>query len=217
MAKRKLYTATDDNLEAHALEPTFRWLIATALDGGEMTYGEVKRKLEDESGFSEIFPTRIGFVAGSLMYKIQDAVPDAPLINVLVVNQVDRQPSEGAGEFMARRFNKQRLEMKDAKTRYPTLWQDTFERAAAEVYEYSADEWAKLFKKVFGTTLARESIDKLRDDRKRGAEKDGLLTGRKYGVGGEGEFHRELRLWIKDNPQAVRKSVTAHVVGWACP
>lgn len=206
MSKSKPYAATNENLLAHALEPTLRWLIAVALDGSEITYGDVKTKLEDGAGFSTIFETRIGFVAGSLMHKIQDRIPNAPLINVLVVNQADRQPSKGAGEFMAERFGEPRLAEEDAKEKYPRLWEKTFNRAAAEVYEYTAKEWAKLYQEVFSAPLPLEQINKQRDKRKRGTEKDGIRIGRNHGAGGEGKFHRELRLWIKDNPEAVRKS-----------
>ena len=45
-----------------------------------------------------------------------------------------------------------------------------------------------------------------RGERNRGNEKDGIPTGRKYGPGGEGEYHRSLRLWIIENPEAVNKS-----------
>ncbi len=83
------YAATNENLTEYALKPAMKWLIATALDGSKMTYGELKKRLENEASFSTIFATRIGFVAGSLMSKIQETDPHAPLINVLVVNQQD--------------------------------------------------------------------------------------------------------------------------------
>lgn len=203
MAEQILYAATNENLLEHALAPTLRWLIAVALDGSEMTYGDVKGKLEDEAGFSTVFATRIGFVAGSLMDKIQTRVPDAPLINVLVVNQTDRQPSKGAGSFMARRFKEPRLGEEGAKENHPQLWEDSFKRAAAEIYEYGPEKWSKLYKTVFGAPLTVEQIDQQREERKRGTEEDGIQVGRNYGPGGEGEFHRALRLWIKENPQAV--------------
>jgi hypothetical protein len=60
MSNRKPHVATNENLNDFALEPAFRWLIAAALDGANMTYGEVKYKLENEAGFSTIFTTRIG-------------------------------------------------------------------------------------------------------------------------------------------------------------
>lgn len=203
MAKRKPYAATNDNLITRGLAPTMRFLIAVALDGSTMTYGELGEKLEDEAGFSTIFRTRLGFVVGSLMGKIQKVEPTAPLINVLAVNQKDRQPSKGAGSFMAKRFKEKRLGRDDAKKRFPTLWQHSFERAAGEVYKVSADEWADLYRKVFDAPLDENTIENERKDRKRGTEKDGIPTGRNYGGSGEGPYHKALRLWIKDNPGVV--------------
>jgi hypothetical protein len=64
MTKRPArYAPTNENLIEHALEPTMRWLIASALDGTTMTYGEVKQPLESEASFSTVFATRIGHVA----------------------------------------------------------------------------------------------------------------------------------------------------------
>jgi hypothetical protein len=140
------------------------------------------------------------------MEKIQERAPDAPLINVLVVNQADQSPSKGAGGFMANRFHDQRLAEKDAKQKHPELWEESFRRAAAEVYAYGAKKWSALYKKVFGAELGLKQIGQAREDRKRGREEDGVTTGRKYGAGGEGECHRALRLWIKDNPQEVHMS-----------
>lgn len=209
MVKRKPYAATNDNLIVHGLAPAMRFLIAVALDGSTMTYGELGAKLENEAGFSTIFRTRLGFVAGSLMDKIQKVEPTAPLINVLAVNQKDRQPSKGAGSFMARRFKEKRLDRDDAKTRFPNLWQRNFERAAGEVYKVSEDEWASLYRKVFDAPLGDNEIEDERERRSRGAEKDGIQTGRHYGSGGEGPYHKALRLWTKENPGLVDKAFAA--------
>ena len=206
MPEPKPYTATNENLMVHGLAPTFRWLIAAALDGTVMTYGDIKEELEDEVGFSTIFTTRIGFVAGALMETIQAEVPDAPLINVLVVNQSDRQPSKGAGGFMADRFNEPRLAKKNAKQRFPDLWARSFKTAADEVYSYSAADWTRVYRKTFNQSLTVAKVTDDRGERNRGNEKDGIPTGRKYGPGGEGEYHRSLRLWIIENPEAVNKS-----------
>jgi hypothetical protein len=206
MAKLKPHAATNDNLLTYGLAPAMRFLIAVALDGSVITYGELGKKLESQAGFSRIFDTRIGFVAGSLMGLIHDVDPDAPLINVLVVNQNDRQPSKGAGPFMARRFDEKRLGREDAKTKFPVLWERSFDRAAGEVYKVSAEEWASLYHRAFGEPLSLETIDKTRQKRQSGTEKDGIPTGRKYGSGGEGPEHKALRLWVKDNPGSVDKS-----------
>src|ERR1700733_168654 len=206
MAERKPYTATNDNLIEHALAPAMRWLIAVALDGSTMTYGELKRRLEDKAGFSTIFATRIGFVAGILMETIQKIEPGAPLINVLVVNQTDRQPSEGAGVFMARRFGERRLRGEHAKEQYPQLWEECFKRAAGEVYSYTEAQWSALFERVFGTALDTPKIEQDREKRHEGTEKDGIRIGRNYGSGGEGPFHKSLRMWVKENPGAVHRA-----------
>lgn len=207
MAKRvKMFAATDENLLERALKPTMRWLIATALDGSTMTYGEVKLRLEKEERFSTIFATRIGFVAGALMSAIQEEDASAPLINVLVVNQDDRLPSKGAGSFMARRFDNEKLKQDDYKQRHPKKWRSYFGRAAAEVYATSADQWSALYEKVFGDDLSLDEIAIEREKRQDGNEDDFGASGRKYGLGGEGEFHKALRLWVAANPGKISRS-----------
>jgi hypothetical protein len=208
MIGQKPYAATNENLIENGLLPTMRWLIAVALDGSTMTYGELKRKLEEKAGFSNIFTTRTGFVAGSLMEEIQEVEPDAPLINVLVVNQTDGQPSKGAGSFLAHRFREPRLAEKDAKLRYPALWEKTVKKAADEVYSYPEAQWSALFERVFGKPLVNDRIKSDRKKRHEGTEKDGIPTGRKYGPGGEGPFHESLRLWVTDNPGAIKAAFT---------
>jgi hypothetical protein len=202
----RMFAATDENLIEQALKPTMRWLIATALDGSTMTYGVVKERLEKEESFSTIFATRIGFVAGALMTTIQEVDASAPLINVLVVNQDDRMPSKGAGSFMARRFDEKKLKQDDYKQRHPKKWRSYFERAAAEVYATSAEEWSALYKKVFGDFLSLDQIAIEREKRQDGNEDDYGINDSKYGSGGEGEFHKELRLWVTANPQKISSS-----------
>lgn len=203
----KPFAATNANLEDHALAPAMRYLIAVALNGSVMTYGELGAKLEAQDGFSKIFTTRVGFIAGSLMDKIKLVDPNAPLINVLVVNQKERVPSEGAGSFMAERFQESRLKSFDAKSRYPALWTRCFERAAGEVYQYSAGEWSALYQRTFGETLSLGTIEKLREQRLEGTEKDGDPVSRGYGSRGEGPEHEALRLWVKENPGSLDRNL----------
>lgn len=205
MAKRNPFAATNANLLAHGLEPAMRWLIPVALDGSTMTYGQLAAKLESEVGFSKIFTTRIGVVAGGLMNRIQEVQPSAPLINVLVVNQKDRQPSEGAGSYLAERFGDERLRREDSKQRYPKIWEKNFTRAAGEVYSVTESEWANLFERVFDKPLDAETIEHNRNQKTNGTEEDGLPTGRRYGKGGEGPLHEALRLWVNVNPKAVHR------------
>ena len=171
-----------------------------------MTYGDMKDRLEREASFLTVFPTRIGVVAGELMHKIQEVEPVAPLINVLVVNQEDRQPSKGAGSFMATRFQNPRLKSEKYKQRNPASWKSYCERAAAEVYGYTPYEWSSLYRRVFGRSLTTSEIEAEREKRQDGNEYDFGTGKAKYGVGGEGEYHKSLRLWVKANPQRVRRS-----------
>ncbi|WP_139150054.1 hypothetical protein [Sphingobium yanoikuyae] len=200
------YVATNENLINHALAPTMRWLIAAALDGATMTYGQVKQRLESEVGFSTVFATRIGLVAGELMNRIQAATPNAPLINTLVVNQQDRLPSKGAGSYMARRFGNPQLAAEGYKERHPAKWRAYFERAAAEVYAYSPEAWSALYAKVFGEALPNARISEERAKRHDGNEDDFGAGVGKYGTGGEGKYHKALRLWVTANPGKIRRA-----------
>ncbi len=204
--QRKPFAANNKNLLEHALAPSFRWLIATALDDSTMTYGEVKARLEKEAGFSTVFATRVGFVAGALMDRIQQVDAAAPLINVLVVNQADRMPSKGAGSFMARRFKNSKLGKTEYKQRHTEKWRDYFQRAVAEVYSTSAEDWANLYHRVFAVELPQDLIAAEREKRQNGRENDFGAGGDKYGQGGEGEFHKALRLWLTANPHKIRRS-----------
>lgn len=58
---------TNENLKKHATKPLMQWLIDAAKRRRSITYGEAKRRLEAEIGFSDIFPTRVGIPAGALM------------------------------------------------------------------------------------------------------------------------------------------------------
>jgi len=200
------YSATNQNLLDYALEPTMRWLITVALAGTKIQYGEIKRRLENEEGFSTIFATRIGYVAGSLMDKIHNVDRKAPLINVLVVSQKDEQPSDGAGSFMAARFNKPLLAWEGAKEKYPKQWEIFSDRAAGQVYKYSPEDWADLYRRVFGRILKIDDIENEREKRQVGNENDFGAGKHKYGAGGESEYHRSLRLWITANPAMVRRT-----------
>ncbi|MBC7283907.1 hypothetical protein [Hoeflea sp.] len=202
MSRQHLLRPTNENLYKVALQPVFKWLVAAALDGDTLPYGQIQHRIEAELGFSRIGrATRIGGVVGELMWRIGKADPDAPLINVLVVGQSDRLPSSGAGGFMADYFGEEVLGKKGAKERYPDLWKKYSIKAADEVHEKDAAYWCEVHKKVFGQPLSVDEIKRERGQRKQGAEEDGLPAGgRRYGKGGESEEHRALRLWTKRNP-----------------
>lgn len=196
----KSYRGTDEDLLRHGLAPVFRRLIVTALDGASVTYGELKRYLEEHAGFATIFPTRVGFVVGALMERIQAVYPDAPLINVLVVSATDQTPGRGAGAFMADRFGKPHLARLGFKKRHPKAWKAAFDQAADEVYLANADQWRSLYHRLFGISFAGHELERERTLRQEGAEYDYGSGSAKYGSGGEGACHKALRLWAFNNP-----------------
>ena len=197
MAEKKLIRPTIENLTRHGAMPLTRWLIAAAKERAVITYGEAKRRLENEQGFSTIFSTMMGRPAGSAMDNILAIDPDAPLINVLLVQQGDRIPGDGAGSYMARRFGNPILGEKDARKRHPELWRQFFERAATEVYAYP--DWEALYERVYNRAFQPDPEAVRRRNNRDGTERDGLPRGRR----GEGDHHKALRLWVTRNPKQV--------------
>lgn len=171
------------------------WLIDAARDHGTLAYGEAQGRLENEHGFGPIGrATRLGLVAGTLMNALHQSDPGLPLLNVLLVLQNDRLPSDGASSFLAERFGVPRLGQANARTKYPRLWRKYSELAAKEVYEYQ--HWPTAYVKTYGDRWVPGGT--LSASRK-GHEKDGIPRGR----GGEGSHHKALRLWTKEHPGIV--------------
>lgn len=187
---------TNENLEQYAHAPLMRMLIAVALDGSTMTYGEGKDRLESEHDFTTIFSPKMGYIVGSMIDRVLWEDDEAPLLNVLMVNQGTRLPSDGAAGYMADRFEIPGLREKG--TDHPR-WEECFDDAAHEVYEYTAENWIDLYQRTFGQQLTVEEIAAERCRRKAGSEEDGL----KYGRIGEGPNHEALRMWVKDNPSFI--------------
>lgn len=196
----KKISPTNENIHKYATEPLMRWLIEKALQGGDITYGQAKERLEKAERFSTIHSKTMGKPAGYLMDRILDVDPKAPLINVLLVDQKKRQPSTGAGGYLADRFNQPRL--RSSKVVGKPLWIKYIDLAAGEAYAYSKDQWSDLYRRVFGRKLDLRKIERSAEESGKGREKDGLPRGRH----GEGPHHKALRLWVKDNPSLLKSS-----------
>lgn len=200
MKRVSKHAATDDVLWEHATAPLMRILIARVAQRSDISYDAARLYVEESASISRIFTTRMGHVAGNLINQIHSVVPNAPLINTLVVSQKDRTPSKGAGSFMASRFGKPKLGRDDAKEQYPELWKKTYNKAAEEVYDLGVAEWLNIYEKVFGAKLSKRKIDTINHGQVEGTERDG----RQIGGGGEGKYHKALRLWVEANPAAIR-------------
>lgn len=186
-------SGSNENLTAHALAPVTRWLIDAAKQHSILEYGRASRFLSQQHGFNTIFSTRMGFVAGALMERIHDAVPNAPLLNVLLVRQSDHYPGDGAGWFMAQRFKKKWLEDKRNRERRWEEWSAFAERAIQEVYAF--DDWDEVYRKTFKSKPIEDG-----PFHQQPLESDGKFGG--IG-GGEGKNHRKLRIWAKNNPEKI--------------
>jgi hypothetical protein len=195
MARRPI-KPTNENLCKFASPILARWLIEAALKGSVITYGEAMLRLEKEVGFSNIGrATRVGFAAGDVMYRIHEVDNNAPLLNVLLVLQKDKQASDGAGWFMAKRHKVEQLLNKGIREENPELWRKHFERAAAAVYSYP--DWKRLYEETFRSEFKQDTSKLSPTAPTGGRERDGIRRGR----GGEGPNHKALRLWVKENPE----------------
>ena len=137
MQDQQYIQPTDENLRHYAAPPLARWLIHAARQRSSMTYGEAKRRLETEIGFTAIGPdTRMGIPAGALMYQILDVRPDCPLLNILLVRQDDRMPGVGAGGFMAPYLNQDELAEDGSRANNPQQWRAACDEIATDVYAF---------------------------------------------------------------------------------
>ena len=184
---------TKDNLKRYAAKPLTRWLIRAANDRSFVTYGQAKRRLETETGFTTVFSAQMGVPAGEVMYRIQGIKPNCPLLNVLLVQQSDKMPSKGAGPFMAKYLDDPRLADPEFRSQDPQAWRSACDRIARDVYAFS--NWDRVYKKTFGEPLPIPSLPQ-------GSERDGIRHTRK----GEGPRHRDLRLMVLKNPGDIRLS-----------
>ena len=187
---------TKENLKQHAARPLTRWLIHAAKNRSVVTYGQAKRRLETEEGFATIFSAHMGAPAGELMYRIQEVLPNCPLLNVLLVQQEDRMPGEGAGPFMADYLDDSRLKGSGFRDENREIWRSACGEIASEVYAF--DDWDDVYHHTFGESLPAYTPPE-------GSERDGISHAR----GGEGQRHRTLRLWVKENPGSVRRAYAA--------
>ncbi|KJE35045.1 hypothetical protein UF64_10110 [Thalassospira sp. HJ] len=188
---KKQIEPTFENLKEHAVKPLILWLMDAAINGRDLTYGEVKRRLEAEHGFSTIFSTMVGMPAGAAMDLLHEYDQSLPLLNVLLVKKDTHEPGSGAGSYLAEKYGLAKLREEKAPDRYPHLWRKTFQKAAGEVYEYQ--NWKEVYEGIYKEKWPEERLKK-----PKGTERDG-----RFGKGGEGENHKALRLWVKDNIRKV--------------
>lgn len=175
-------------------------MLLECLKSGEpfVTYGAIRDELEHQLGIDTIFPTQIGYVAGSLMNQILEVDPTAPLINVLITRPTGL-PGVGVGDYFANKYKvkgyREWSKVSAKKKR------ELVDRERTKILRYR--NWGKLNKKLFGT----KAQSKLR--KQKGIEVDGFApNGKNYGGPAESEEHKKLKKWVAAHPHEIglRKS-----------
>jgi hypothetical protein len=186
---------TLDQLYSDGLAATFSYLLPIAAGNSTITYGQIADALQRDLRITgKVFPTHIGPVVGRLMEKIHGVVPDAPLINILIVNGKSGEPGDGADGFLRERFGV------TTKPLPRQVKRDLVGKAAHEVYAYG--RWSEVFKKLFGTTPPPSDPSVLID----GAERDGsppTKAGKAFGGLAESKEHKALKHFILQHPRTV--------------
>lgn len=175
-------------------------MLLDCLKSGEpfVTYGAIRDELEYQLKINKIFPTQIGHVAGSLMNKILELDPKAPLINALITRPTGL-PGEGVGNYFANRYKVESY--REWSKVSPKKKRELVDKERIKILRYK--NWGEINKKLFGAT----ATFKLR--KQNGSEVDGFPpSGKSYGGPAESEEHKKLKKWVAAHPQKIglRKS-----------
>jgi len=173
-------------------------MLLNCLANGEpfLTYKDIKHELEYQLGIKEIFPIQIGHVAGTLMDKILEIDPKAPLLNALITRP-NGVPGNGVGEYFADRYENPRY--RNWKSVSFKKKKDLVEEERTKIFSYR--KWKKTNTKLFGAKPRR----KLRAYT--GSEFD-FEPPSHFGGNAESDEHKKLKKWVAKHPKKIglRKS-----------
>lgn len=186
---------TIDQLCSDGLKPTLRYLLPIVAANTTITYGQIAGFLQrDLKIVGKVFPTHVGSVVGTLMERIQRAEPNAPLINVLVVNQQTGLPGPGVDGFLKDWFD---LSAKPLREKQKI---DLVAEVARDVYAYR--KWPSVFRKLFGSAAPAADPTGVID----GTERDGVPptpTAKARGGPAESAEHKALKNYVFKHPKSV--------------
>lgn len=174
---------TLEDLMARGAAPVARLLITKAKFFDKATYGEAKKLLEGELQIDAIFPIQIGHVVGHMMHLIQNENPEAPLLNVLMVNAGNGFPGIGADEFIDE-WSGRRYSQMSEENRAKILANVT-----RDVWAYQ--DWDKIYKNIFGKEFVNLPE----------ADPSAQTSVGEYGGPAESDEHRRLKEAIAGNPK----------------
>lgn len=174
-------------------------MLLECIKSGEpfITYGDLGHEIEHQLKIKTIFPTQIGHVAGSLMNKILEIAPNAPLINVLITRP-SGIPGVGVGGYLADRYNNNNLRKWDKVTLKRK--KEIIERERKKIFKYK--KWDEISKKLFGNAATNKLKNKKKSDNHNAPH---------YGGPAESNEHKKLKAWVANNPAGIgiRKSFGA--------
>lgn len=185
---------TVDLLRTQGIEPAMLLLLDRIEKRATVTYGEIARMLPQQLGLidTKVFPPHIGAVAGTLMDRIQEHFPAAPLINLLIVNQDTGLPSSGCFSYLDGRWG---TATGTAAAMPPEQRNRWIRKLWQEVYAYG--EWRKVFRTLFGHAPQSASAAGLEAFK----ECDGKPGEWGGCQGGESVHHKRLKQYVLENPQ----------------
>jgi len=171
-------------------QPIAMRMLLRCLRQGEpfVTYGAIHDALLDEMDLEEIFSTHTGAVAGSLMNRILEFDPSAPLIN-LMITQANGIPGRGVGSYLAARYPRRHLRDWNALSDERKLEIVAQERAL--IYQYG--RWDEVSQALFGTDEPWPEP----------GNEDSDHPGDGWGGEAESDEHLALKAWVAADPARI--------------
>lgn len=182
---------TLDQLRQDAPQYAMAMLIR-CIERGEsfVTYGAIAEEIEHQLGTGKIFSTHIGHVAGSLMNRILEVRPHAPLINVLIT-RANGIPGSGVSGYLADRYPREQLRDWDNVSKRRKL--SVVQREREMIFSY--EDWRNINQELFGNY----AIEHIREPQ--GNEYDYAHGG--HGGEAESEEHRALKMWVSQDSRRI--------------
>lgn len=179
---------TLDLLSKAGPRPAMDYLLPRISARSNITYGEIAERLSRDLGINaKIFPTHIGYVAGSLQDIIHDVDPNAPLLNALVVRGDSDEAGSGVDGYLKQKYRLKGTEID------PSLKSKLLQKAAKEVYAFK--HWNKIYRKVFKKRPPSSAPFRVIN----GSERDGQTRGGPA----ESEEHKRLKAYVLAHPAKV--------------
>ncbi|WP_155831740.1 hypothetical protein [Hylemonella gracilis] len=168
-------------------------MLLRAVKSGEpfVTYGEIKKELEQQLNIPSIFTVQIGTVAGAMMDAILEVDPNAPLLNVMIARP-NGIPSEGVSGYLATRYRNN--ELLDWDSVPIERKREIVLRERGKIFSYQ--RWNDIAEHLYGV-VGQQLLPSVP-----GREHDYTSRG---GFGGEAESpeHKRLKEWVSDNPKKI--------------